>query len=181
MMEQTRKDPLLLAAKGVLWLMIALLGVALLAVAVGAPVVAIVPERILSHLASEGIAAGTGFIPAVTALLALLAGLLGAAVYFLVLLLRIVNSVQQGDPFVADNADRLARMGWIALALQILAIPVGALVMWIAEVTKDAGDLGLEVDVGVNLTAILLTLILFILARVFRHGTAMREDLEGTV
>ena len=31
------------------------------------------------------------------------------------------------------------------------------------------------------MTAWLLVVILFILARVFRHGAAMREDLEGTV
>ena len=31
------------------------------------------------------------------------------------------------------------------------------------------------------LPGILMVIILFILARVFRHGAAMREDLEGTV
>ena len=36
-------------------------------------------------------------------------------------------------------------------------------------------------DGGFDMTALLLTVILFILARVFRHGAAMREDLEGTV
>ena len=34
---------------------------------------------------------------------------------------------------------------------------------------------------NVELTGILLTLILFILARVFREGSRMREELEGTV
>jgi Fe-S cluster assembly ATPase SufC len=34
---------------------------------------------------------------------------------------------------------------------------------------------------GLDMTGILLVIILFILARVFRHGAAMREDLEGTV
>ena len=32
-----------------------------------------------------------------------------------------------------------------------------------------------------SLSGILMVLVLFILARVFRHGAAMREDLEGTV
>ena len=37
-------------------------------------------------------------------------------------------------------------------------------------------------DISPNdLTGFLIVLVLFILARVFRHGAAMREDLEGTV
>lgn len=32
-----------------------------------------------------------------------------------------------------------------------------------------------------SLSSLFLSLTLFILARVFRHGAAMRDDLEGTV
>ena len=39
----------------------------------------------------------------------------------------------------------------------------------------------LTADIEFSLTGVLLALVLFILARVFRHGAAMREDLEGTV
>jgi hypothetical protein len=38
-----------------------------------------------------------------------------------------------------------------------------------------------DFDFGVSLGGLLLALTLFILARVFRQGAAMREDLEGTV
>jgi len=36
-------------------------------------------------------------------------------------------------------------------------------------------------DTHMSLTGLLVGLVLLILARVFRHGAAMREDLEGTV
>jgi hypothetical protein len=37
------------------------------------------------------------------------------------------------------------------------------------------------VEGGVDFGGIILVLTLFVLARVFKHGAAMREDLEGTV
>ena len=39
----------------------------------------------------------------------------------------------------------------------------------------------ITIDAGLDIEGILLALILFILARVFRHGARMRDDLEGTV
>ena len=39
----------------------------------------------------------------------------------------------------------------------------------------------LKVDFDFTLTGLLLAIVLFILARIFRHGVEMREDLEGTV
>jgi galactitol-specific phosphotransferase system IIC component len=53
------------------------------------------------------------------------------------------------------------------------------MVMWLASVAKEAhADVRTDLDLGGSL---LLPLVLFILARVFRHGAAMREELEGTV
>ena len=37
------------------------------------------------------------------------------------------------------------------------------------------------VDAGFDLTTVLVIVVLFILARVFKHGAQMRDDLEGTV
>ena len=72
-------------------------------------------------------------------------------------------------------------MGWIALGSQVVMIPLGALLHWIAVITRDMRNVRIEADFGLSGGMILLTLVLFILARVFRHGAAMREDLEGTV
>jgi hypothetical protein len=43
------------------------------------------------------------------------------------------------------------------------------------------GDRGNDVDFGLSFGGVLLALVLFILARVFRKGAEMRAELEGTV
>src|SRR3546814_14312898 len=99
------------------------------------------------------------------------AGLLARAGGFMLLLLRILASVGEGEPLTRENSKRLARMGWIALAGQLASLPVGALVLWIASQVKDlpaANHLRFEADFGLDGEGILLVLILFILARVFR-------------
>jgi hypothetical protein len=52
---------------------------------------------------------------------------------------------------------------------------------WINALTKGQGHTDLEVIGGVDGNGLLLMLILFILARVFRKGAQMRADLEGMV
>ncbi|UUX98999.1 hypothetical protein [Sphingomonas sp. J315] len=44
-----------------------------------------------------------------------------------------------------------------------------------------AEHLGTHSGVDMSFDSLVLALVLFILARVFRHGTALRDDLEGTV
>lgn len=176
-----QRDPLLLAAQVLLWFFIGALSFALFFVTLGIPIAAIFQERILIEATAEGIKAGPELVGAVIGLLVAVAAFLGFAVYFLVLLLRIVRSVKDGDPFVAANAERLSRMGWIALAGQLAMLPVAGLVLWIEEVAGDASKISSDSDVGVSGEGILLVLILFILARVFRKGAEMRDELEGTV
>ena len=94
---------------------------------------------------------------------------------FLEQLQRIIESVGAGEPFAPINADRLTRMGWLLLASQAVAL-LGMTVSAIHALSEDAdfsGDLSVE--------GLFIVVLLFILARVFRHGAAMREDLEGTV
>ncbi|MEX1024783.1 MAG: DUF2975 domain-containing protein [Planctomycetota bacterium] len=104
-----------------------------------------------------------------------LGSLLGAfaigclALRFVLDLRKIVVSVDAGDPFIARNANRLSRMGWMALGIQLLLVVVGE--PGVVEQTA----------VGASSGGFALALTLFVLARVFRHGTALRADLEGTV
>lgn len=180
-MTKTGNDPLLLAAQALLWFFIGVLIFALIMVGIGLPAAAIFQDRIIAEAAAKGITAGPELVGAVLVVLVAVFAMLALALYFVVLLLRIVRSVKDGDPFIEENAQRLHRMGWIALASQIVMIPLGAIGLWIAEITKDIEDVHVDTDVGLSLEGILLALILFILARIFRHGAAMREDLEGTV
>lgn len=175
------KDPLLLTAKIVLGFFIVLFGFVIAAIAIGIPAMLLNQGRILAAVAEEGVKVGPELFGALGLLLLCVAGFLALAIWFLVLLRRIVNTVGHGDPFVPENADRLSRMGWIVVGTQVLSIPAGAMILWLAEVFKEVDDAHVDGEVGINGGAIVLILVLFILARVFRHGAAMRDDLEGTV
>jgi hypothetical protein len=96
--------------------------------------------------------------------------------YFARHLYRIITSVAEGDPFVPANAERLRAMAWISVAVHVVAIPMSVIGNWAVNVTKD-----MHFKADVPLAGLFLALVLFILARVFREGTRMREDLEGTV
>ena len=91
-------------------------------------------------------------------------------------LLAIVETVGLGDPFVAGNAARLQTTAWSLLGLELLHLAVGAIA---AAASSESQPL----DIGWNfsITGWLAVLLLFVLARVFDHGTRMRDDLEGTV
>jgi hypothetical protein len=86
-----------------------------------------------------------------------------------------VETVRAGDPFVAANSDRLQLIAWCLLGIQICDLAFGAVSM----------TLGAEADPmsgwTLSLTGWLAVALLFVLARVFAHGTRMRDELEGTV
>lgn len=91
-------------------------------------------------------------------------------------LLAIVETVRQGDPFVAANADRLRVIAWALLALQVVSIIIGL----IAKSVTVSGR-PVDIDAGFSITGWLAVLLTFLLARVFAEGTRMRDDLAGTV
>ena len=91
-------------------------------------------------------------------------------------LLAIVETVREGDPFVAANADRLQTIAWALLTLQLLSIVIGA----IGEAVSTPAH-PVNLDAGFSINGWLAVLLTFLLARVFAEGTRMREDLEGTV
>ncbi|WP_265570152.1 DUF2975 domain-containing protein [Sphingomicrobium nitratireducens] len=113
---------------------------------------------------------------ALIAMLGLGIAVLVLALRFLWTLLAIIDTVGEGDPFVPANADRLERMGWLAVAGFGIAFVMGLLAFFIKARAPEA-QVNVELDPGI----LFLILVLFVLARVFRHGAAMREDLEGTV
>lgn len=91
-------------------------------------------------------------------------------------LLAIVETVRLGDPFVAVNAARLQTTAWALLGLELLHLAVGAIA---AAASSESQPL--DIDWNLSITGWLAVLLLFVLARVFAHGTRMRDDLEGTV
>jgi hypothetical protein len=175
-------DPLLAAARLLANVGIAICGLVLAAIAIGLPIALLNQQRILDALTRNGdTVVHPDFFLALSAVLLVLAVLMGATVWFLLLLRQIIATVGQGDPFISDNADRLARMGWIALAVQGLEVALYWALRWVAPLVEDGDSVRLDDDASISGSAIVMVLVLFILARVFRQGAAMREDLEGTV
>ncbi len=93
----------------------------------------------------------------------------------------IISTVGASDPFVPENAERLNIMAWILLAVQVLTIPISGLGLLLANWAEPLDNADITIDAGLDIEGILMVIILFILARVFKHGAAMRDDLEGTV
>lgn len=92
----------------------------------------------------------------------------------------LIESASQGDPFIPDNAQRLNAMAWLLLGSQVLTVIVGELRVFAVSLIDPQSQNTFNISPS-DLTGFLIVLILFILARVFQHGAAMREDLEGTV
>jgi len=89
-------------------------------------------------------------------------------------LAKIIATVRHGDPFTLANAARLNRMAWLAMSVQVINV---VQTLMSSYVSRD----GFSMDVHMSLTGLVVGLVLFILARVFRKGTEMRADLDGTV
>lgn len=91
-------------------------------------------------------------------------------------LLAIVETVREGDPFIAANADRLQAIGWVLLGLQVLSVVIGGIAKAVSTPAHPV-----HVGAGFSTNGWLAVLLAFVLARVFAHGARMREDLEGVV
>ena len=104
-------------------------------------------------------------------------GLIGVPLNLIVLhrLLAMVDTVRQGDPFVALNAARLQTIAWAVLGQQVLQIAIGTIA---SGVSTPSHPLRLS---AFSPSGWLAVVMLFVLARVFAEGTRMRDELEGTV
>jgi hypothetical protein len=91
-------------------------------------------------------------------------------------LLAMVDTVRNGDPFVAENADRLQTIAWSVLVLELMHGVVGIVVNRVSTVRQP-----LDFHWSFSVSRGLVVLLLFVLARVFDQGTRMREELEATV
>lgn len=173
------RDPLLTAAKVIVVLaqIVMIFGIVMLGIGIGALLTVGRAELMAEIAKADAPAMSAGFV---VAAMAVGMALLFLGFRFFKELLGIINSVGEGDPFRPDNADRLSRMGWISVIAQVAVLPLAGIAAFLAPY-MDKVDRHAQIDGGLDGGSILLTLILFILARVFRRGAEMREELEGTV
>jgi hypothetical protein len=102
------------------------------------------------------------------------------------MVLRILQSLGAGDPFVSANVRRVYAVA-VAVLVGSLALPVAEacadIALWNGRVPVEEVVL-LSFDLGMGpgpLAGFVVGLLLLSLAEVFRRGTRMREDVEGLV
>jgi hypothetical protein len=93
----------------------------------------------------------------------------------LVALVQVIATVGAGDPFVRANAQRLQTIAWALFVLQLLDIPGGL----IGKFYPGMGSFAPSDTISI--VGWISVLMVFVLSRVFAAGSAMRDELEGTV
>ena len=181
-MSDKPNDLLLLAGKVITVFMQGAMAIGAVALTIGSGAVLVMQDTITAEFIAD-----TGNPDAVFPVYALLGVMLiGLAIVaglfaFFGRLRQIINTVGEGDPFAPANADRLNQMAWLMLGVQLLTLPAIPLALRLVEVADEYGEgVDVSLDGGLDLSGILMVIVLFILARVFRRGAAMRDDLEGT-
>lgn len=171
------KDPLLSIARlvvGLLMGLFAFIGV-IVTIGLGA-ILTVQRSEIIERVAAAN--GGPVGYPLILLAFLLIIGLMVLSFLFMRELNRMIGSVEQGDPFQPFNADRLRQMGWLTLASQLTLVALAGIGMAFDGIRP---ALMAEDALNAAFGGFLLALVLFILARVFRIGAEMREELEGTV
>lgn len=182
-MANRLNDPLLLFGKG---LALFLQGVCALAAVV---VLLLIPAVLLASQDMLPASLGLNDLPIIEAstisvfsIVVMLAMIVASLFLFFGKMRALIKTVGEGDPFTPENAQRLNMMAWLLLAVQVLAVPIALLRQYLANSVSEGTTGGNDIDVSIyDMEGLLLVIVVFILARIFRHGAAMRNDLQGTV
>lgn len=185
-MSLLKTDPLLAVCKLLAWIIfVGMIGSLLLVFLLGAAAL-LGGDRFETRLLSSYPQLKAGVAPLFALAMACIAVALGIMVRFMWALLAIIRSVQDGGAFSLANAARIRLMAWISFA----SFPVGlaistALGILVDRLGPNAPDAGIHVErfngIGLGWGQLMLTLLLFVLARLFAQAATMRDEIEGTV
>ena len=93
----------------------------------------------------------------------------------------IVDTAIAGDPFVGGNAERLNRIGFLLLGIMAVQFLTLIFVTGIAPESVDNPHFKISGGSEPDPVGMLAILLIFVLARIFKHGAQMRDELEGMV
>ena len=99
----------------------------------------------------------------------------------------IVETAISGDPFVSENARRLALVGWLLIAFVACQFATNLMITRIigklAERHHAAASAlsNFSVGSGMSPVGLLAILLIFALSQIFHRGSDMRSELEGTI
>jgi hypothetical protein len=77
-----------------------------------------------------------------------------------------------------ENADRLNYIAWLLLAIQLVGFAADIAANMLPDRIKDHASISFD---GFSAAGILAVLLIFVLAQIFRRGSEMRAELQGTV
>ncbi len=176
-MSAPQKDALLRFTRIALRIVLALAIAAAIGLVVAIPAIWAFADSILAKAALDGIKlSGPELLAAVSVIMAGGLVIVGLAIQFLRKLIALIDSVGQGSPFIPENAARLRHMGWIVLAMQAMTLIALPVAIWIRQVLPEQ-----HIVFSFSFEGLITALLLFVLARVFDHGTRLEQDVEGTV
>ncbi len=185
-MSLFKTDPLLAFCKLIAWLIFLWLGASLLFVTVAAGWALIGGIRFEAVLRQSYPQLQAGVAPSFALAMACIAVGIGLVGRFMWALLAIIRSVQEGEAFTLANARRIQLMAWLSLISMPASIAIsGSLAFVVKRLGPNAPEAGIHVErldvAGFSSAYILLTLLLFVLARLFAQAATMRDEIEGTV
>jgi hypothetical protein len=135
----------------------------------------IMPDQFLAALQANGSPSPEAVLAYVRLAFPLTAPIIWLAHSIFTRLIAMIDTIPAGEVFSVVNADRLRTVSWALLGTQVIDLIVGIYMTYLSELS------GEYLGWSFGLTGWLAALMLFILARIFREGAVMREELEGTV
>jgi hypothetical protein len=181
-----KTDPLLAFCKLIAWLIFLWLGASLLFVTVAGGWAIIGGVRFEAVLRQSYPQLQAGIAPSFALAMACIAVGIGLVGRFMWALLAIIRSVQEGQAFTLANARRIQLMAWLSLISMPVSVAIsGSLAFVVKRLGPNAPEAGIHVErldvAGFSSPYILLTLLLFVLARLFAQAATMRDEIEATV
>jgi hypothetical protein len=185
-MSLFKTDPLLAFCKLIAWLIFVGLCASLLFCVVFGLVGLIGGARFEGILRQSYPELQAGVAPLFALAMACIAVALGLMIRFMRALLAIIRSVQDGEAFTLANAGRVRFMAWLSLISMPVGLFIGgALDLLAKQLGRAAPDAGTHIErfngLGFGWGQLMLTLLLFVLARLFAQAATMRDEIEGTV
>ena len=102
-------------------------------------------------------------------------------VYFVKLLRDIVRTIDQGDPFAEENAQRVRTIGGLILLFELVRSAGQLAISGFADSMVIAQGFNLSGRLEVNVGLLVVGTAVIVLSEVFRHGSRMREEQSLTV
>lgn len=105
----------------------------------------------------------------------------GASLYFVKQLRDIVQTMEQHDPFVAENAQRVRTIGVLILVFAAAKVIGNLAVTGYADSMVIPSGFNLDGRLEFPVGLLVVGIAVIVLSEVFRHGSNMREDQSLTI